>query len=341
MIEIIKKGMLATVQDGGRFGYQQFGMQVAGAMDQFALSLANILVGNEQSTEAIEATIIGPTIAFHEANIFAICGADMSPQLNGQPIENNRAYVANKGDELRMAIAKKGARAYIAFSGGLVADLVMGSRSTYVKGKIGGKDGRALTDGDTLEFRAPATQLPNLPFRYVGQLGPCYNANPTIRVILGPQDDMFTKAGIETFLSGEYEVTQENDRMGYRLSGPPVEAAEGCDGNIISDGICMGAVQIPGDQPIVMMADRQTTGGYAKIANVISADLPLLAQLKAGDKLRFAKIGVAEAQAIYRERYDMLAELDRHFREDEIIRKVKQSATVNGETYDVIIEEMK
>lgn len=342
MIEFIRRGLMTTVQDIGRYGYQRMGINVSGAMDELALALANILVGNAPETEALEATILGPTLKFHQANIFAISGADLGAKLNGQLIENNRAYLAQAGSVLELSAAKRGARAYIAFSGGLAADCLMESKSTYVKSKIGGIHGRAAKDGDTLDFVAPRCELPNLPYRFLGSdFAIQYSAHPEIRVLLGPQDDYFSAQGIATFLSGEYTVGKENDRMGYRLEGPEIEAAPGSDGNIISDGISFGAVQVPTNQPIIMMADRQTTGGYAKIANVITVDLPLIAQLKTGDTMRFRAVEIEEAQALYLARWQMLRELARHLDEDKITRKTESHVSVNGQSFHVIVSELK
>lgn len=342
MIEFLKRGLLTTVQDIGRYGYQRMGINVAGAMDELALALANILVGNAPETEALEATVLGPTLKFHQANIFAISGADFGARLNGQPIELNRAYLAQAGSILELPVAKTGARAYIAFSGGLAADCLMESKSTYMKGVIGGIHGRAALDGDMLAFCAPRCSLPNLPYRFLGEdYGIHYCAHPVIRVLLGPQDDYFSAEGIETFLSSEYTVSKENDRMGYRLTGPAIEAAEGCDGNIISDGISFGAIQVPTDQPIIMMADHQTTGGYAKIAHVIAVDLPLVAQLKTGDTMRFRAVGVEEAQDLYLQRYQMLCETARHLNEDKISRKTENQVRINGQSFHVLVAELK
>ncbi|TFG84640.1 MAG: biotin-dependent carboxyltransferase [Spirochaetales bacterium] len=313
MITFVKRGILTTIQDAGRKGFQRFGMPAAGAMDQFAMKLANVLVGNAPDTEVVEATIIGPSILFDEAEAFAVCGGDLEPCLDGQPIENNRAYIAKAGSLLELPMAKSGARAYIAFSGGLDAELKMGSRSTYMKAGIGGVQGRPVKDGDTLGLRAQKVELPHLPGRYVpAGFGVAYSSHPTVRVTLGPQDDLFSDKGKTDFCAGDYTLTQENDRMGFRFSGPDIESIPESDGNIISDGICFGAVQVTKGQPIVMMADRQTTGGYCKLGCVTSADLPLLAQLKTGDACRFRFVGVEEAQALYLAQLQLLDDLAKH-----------------------------
>ena len=258
MISFRKKGLLTTVQDFGRTGYQRYGMPVCGAMDRFAMALANLLVGNPQGEAVVEATVIGPTIVFEEPEIFAVSGGDFGPTLNGEPIEINRAYRAAAGDTLALPMAKSGARAYIAFAGGLDLEEVMGSRSTFLKGGIGGLSGRPVQDGSEIGLRAPVDDLPDLEDRYVpADLLPAYGNAVEVRFTYGPQDDLFSAAGKQTFTKSEYTLSDKSDRMGFRMDGPAVERAAGSDGNIISDGICFGAIQVTNGQPIVMMADRQ------------------------------------------------------------------------------------
>lgn len=352
MIAFVKQGFFTTIQDSGRKGSQRFGMPSAGAMDQFAMKLANILIGNAPDTEVVEATIIGPSIRFEEAEVFAVCGGDLGPLLDGRPIENNRGHLAKAGSLLELPIAKRGARAYIAFAGGLDAELAMGSRSTYIKAAIGGVQGRAIKDGDRLGLRGPKTELPNLAKRRVPlDFGVAYSAHPTVRVTPGPQDDLFSEKGKRDFCSGDYTLTQENDRMGFRFLGPAIESAPGNDGNIISDGICFGAVQVTKGQPIVMMADRQTTGGYPKLGCVISVDLPLLAQMKTGDACRFQFIEVGKAQTLYIEQLHLLNDLVKRLNAPEdasipasesakgAIRQFR--VTVGTDSFDVQVEELE
>ena len=348
MITFRKKGMLTTVQDLGRIGYQRYGMPVCGAMDHYAMELANILVGNPRGEAVIEATVMGPAIVFDEREIFAVTGGDFGPTLNGTPIENNRAYLAEAGDTLSLPMAKAGARAYIAFAGGLDIDEVMGSRSTFLKGGVGGLGGRPIRDGDEIGLRAPCDWLPDLEERVVPEkLLPTLQDRIEVRFTYGPQDDLFSDAGKQTFIKSEYALSDKSDRMGFRLDGPAVERAAGSDGNIISDGICFGAIQVTNGQPIVMMADRQTTGGYPKLGCVISADLPLLAQLKAGDNVRFRPVSAAAAQAVFRRQRKALDDLEKKFitrlepdREPESEPLAGRFLIyVNGEEYDIYIEE--
>lgn len=238
--------------------------------------------------------MLGPQFRFDMANCIAITGGDLGPTLDGKPIPNYAAISVQAGQVLRFTGPKTGCRCFIAFAGGLDIPVIMGSRSTYLKAKIGGLNGRKLQKDDVIAFRSPKGQLKNLSDR---SLSPEFvpRAVYSLRVVMGPQDDAFTPEGIETFLSEIYTVTPEFDRMGCRLDGPVITHKNG--GDIISDGIAFGAIQVPSaGKPILMLADRQTTGGYTKIANVITADFRLLGQLKGGDKVRFEKVSIVHAQ---------------------------------------------
>ena len=293
-ITVLNPGLMTTVQDQGRIGYQQFGVSVSGVMDPRSAALANILVGNDEKEAVLECTMMGPHLQFNQANCIAITGGDLMPTLDGKPIPNYTAVKVEAGQVLKFTMPKTGCRAFIAFAGGLDIPEVMGSRSTYMKAKIGGVEGRKLAKDDVIGFRAPKAELKNMNFRSMAsEFVP--RKEYTVRVVLGPQDDYFTDAGIQTFLSEVYSVTAEFDRMGCRLEGAVIQHKEG--GDIISDGIAFGAIQVPSSgQPIIMLGDRQTTGGYTKIANVTTADFRILAQLKQGDKVRFEKVSVKAAQ---------------------------------------------
>ena len=293
-ITILNQGLLTTVQDGGRIGYQAFGVSVSGVMDPRAMNIANILVGNDDNEAVLECTMMGPQIRFDVSNVIAVTGGDLGASIDGQPIPTYRAVKVQAGQTLRFTGLRGGCRAFIAFAGGLDIPLVMGSRSTYMKAKIGGLEGRKLQKDDVIGFRDPKETIHNFDIRgFTPEFVP--RKEYTLRVILGPQDDMFTDEGLKTFLSETYTVTPEFDRMGCRLDGPVIAHKNG--GDIISDGIAFGAIQVPSaGKPIIMLADRQTTGGYTKIANVITADFRLLAQMKAGDKVRFEKTSIAAAQ---------------------------------------------
>lgn len=335
MITVVKPGLLSTIQDQGRFGYQAFGMPVAGAMDDYAAAAANALAGNQESAAVIEMTFLGGEFRFDQPLFVAIAGADMQAALDGQPVANWSGFTVKAGSVLSFNAAVSGCRTYLAVQGGFDVPKVMGSRSTYTRAKIGGVNGRALIAGDILKPFAADTPAPaKFPAKWV----PSYETVTEIRVILGPQDDLFTHKGIETFFNKEYTLSSEADRMGYRFEGDKIEHRNGAD--IVSDALPFGAVQIPGHgSPIIMMADRQTTGGYAKIATVIRADRTRLAQLKPGDKIKFISCSEEEAIRSYNEQFGRITE----FR-DNIVNSSGDSArqfiiTVNQHHYDVKIRE--
>ena len=271
-IRILKGGMLTTVQDSGRPGYQSQGFGVSGVMDRRSFKIANLLLDNPENEAVLEFTLLGPTLEFTSETIIAITGG------------------------LSFRGCRTGSRGYIAFSSYLEIPVVMGSRSTNIKCGLGGFKGRRLLDGDYISFRAKRRYLPYFLSRSL-DLNEFDQDNITLRVIMGPQDDAFTAAGKETFLSSEYVVTSEFDRMGCRLEGPFIASKSTTD--IISDGIAFGSVQVPSHgKPIILLADRQTTGGYAKIATVISVDIPKLVQRKTDHKVKFQAVTVEEAQEL-------------------------------------------
>ena len=260
--------------------------------------LANILAGNIENLAVLEMTMLGITAEFTQNTVFAITGGDFTPTINGESINMYQTVYASAGDVLKMGAAKTGSRAYIAFLGGVDVPLVMGSRSTNMKCKIGGFEGRALRAGDVIETGD------NFPIDYrkkVKKIKPddFSSSEAEIRVILGPQDDYFTEKGIDTFLSSPYTLTKDCDRMGFKLDGEKIENINGVD--IVSDGIALGSVQVPSSgKPIIMLADRQTTGGYAKIATVVSVDIPRLVQLKSGSTVHFKEVTAKEAEKLYK-----------------------------------------
>lgn len=300
---VIHPGLFTTVQDLGRFGYQRFGMPVSGAMDTAALRLANRLVGNPDHAAGLEITLTGPELLFETDALIALTGADLSPSVNGVPVPLWTASAIRRGSTLRFGKRRNGARAYLAVSGGIDVPTVLGSRSTDVRSRIGGFAGRALAKGDILLGGSPPAGWPRLAGRKVSlQARPSYAPNPALRIMLGPQADFFSEQALQTIASGRYTVSPQSDRMGYRLTGPPLPHAKAAD--IVSDATPFGALQVPANQqPILLMADRQTTGGYPKIGVVISTDLPLAAQLMPGDTLRFSIIGPDEARAIARRQH--------------------------------------
>ena len=340
MIEFLTGGLLTTVQDKGRYGMQRYGVAVSGAMDHYAHSLANILVGNQRAEASFEVTMLGPDVKFHTAVVFAVCGAQFSHmQLNGQPIECGRAYSAKAGDVLKVGYAEKGVRAYLAVAGGLAVPQIHDSSATYLRGKIGGWDGRAIKAGDMIPMKHPVSILTRMSERKV-VLDQFYQYDQVrkIRVLMGPQDNYFSEAGKKTFFSSEYTITPENDRMGYRMDGPEIEYADGYDGNIVSDGIPKGAIQIPSGKPIIMMADRQTTGGYAKIASVINVDLAQVAQMRTGEKLTFEEVSIDEAHEWMLKRREELHAFEEKLNGDGAGKISKIRVHLDGEVFDITVE---
>jgi antagonist of KipI len=297
-------GPLTTIQDLGRPGYLRVGIPASGPMDRDAFVVANRLVGNAESAAGLECTLIGPRVEFDDDRVVAVTGAEMTVTLDNAEAPRWRAFRVKAGDVLKMGSARSGVRAYLAISGGVETPPALGSRATYLRGQLGGLHGRALRKGDRLPLGVSAGT--RLGVARGGRI-PDYASEPEIRVILGPQDDRFSAAGIAAFLGGPYEMLPQSDRMGARLRGPFVEHTRGHD--IVSDGIPLGGIQVVGDgQPIVLLVDRQSTGGYTKIATVCSFDVGRIGQLKPGQRLRFRRISVAEAHAELGARQ---AELDR------------------------------
>lgn len=307
-LKITSPGLLTTVQDLGRFGLMAKGFSQSGAMDADAFLTANRLLSNNDSEGALEMTLMGISGEFTEDCVIAVTGADMGWLINDKELIRYKATEVKKGDKLKSSAARNGMRAYLAVAGGFDIPFVLGSYSTNLKCGIGGFHGRKLQSGDELPFRFERGQL-LAKYKGAAEIPKYDDEEINVRVVLGPQDDYFTEDGKKTFLSSPYTVTMESDRMGIRLDGEKVEASDGVD--IISDGIALGSVQIPSSgKPIIMMADRQTTGGYAKIATVISTDIPKLAQAKPGAKLYFKAVSPAEAQKIYKKHKRELAWLE-------------------------------
>jgi antagonist of KipI len=300
MTETMKPGLFTLIQDEGRWGYQAYGMPVAGAMDRYAYRVANILAGNRRGAAALEMTMQGGTFKFAKKCLVSVGGADMQARVNGREVPSWSAFYVPAGGVLSFDAVLTGCRTYLAVHGGFEAPRVLGSRSTYTRANVGGMDGRPLKEGDLLSTGRDVSAAV-VPLRLPEQFVPRHDQEITLRVILGPQDDMFTSGGVGTLLASQYTISHEADRMGYRLEGPKIEHVDKAD--IISDALPLGAVQVPAHgMPIVMMADRQTTGGYAKIATVIGPDLSLLAQGKPGDTVRFSLCADEEAvEALRRE----------------------------------------
>ena len=309
LIEVLDGGMLSTVQDLGRYGYQRYGVPVSGALDLFALRAGNRLVGNADEAAGLEITLIGPRLRFLSPAVIAITGADLDPRLDGHRVSMWQSVPVKEGTTLAFGDVRDGVRAYLAVAGGFDVPLVLGSRSTYTRSKLGGIGGRAIRAGDRLPGVAAPVVEGARSRRLPRRLVPTYGHQHALRVVLGPQDDAFSEEGVRAFLSSAYQVSEQSDRIGYRLNGPMIAHKAGPD--IISDGIPFGAVQVPADgQPIVLLADRGTTGGYTKIATLISADLPRLAQAMPSDEVTFARVSLEDANRALREQEDRLDQIE-------------------------------
>ncbi|WP_231495817.1 biotin-dependent carboxyltransferase family protein [Paucisalibacillus sp. EB02] len=306
IFNVIKPGLLTTIQDLGRKGYQKYGMSVSGAVDHYAHRIANILVGNQENAATLEVTLIGPTFKVLETRTIAITGADLTPYLNNCPVPLWRSFTVHEGDILSFQGYRSGCRAYIAVAGGMDAENTLGSKSTDLISEIGGHHGRRLTKGDTI--KATNVQANNekcFARRLSIELIPTYTKNVRVRTILGPQEDSFTTKGIETFLSSEYTVTKDSNRMGCRLDGPTIEHKN--DADILSEGLFMGAIQVPQNgQPILFLSGRPSVGGYTKIGGVISVDLPKVAQLKPNDRVSFEIVTLDEAHEKLRKQENII-----------------------------------
>lgn len=308
-IRILRAGPLTTIQDQGRVGYQELGFTVSGAMDQYAFNIANILVGNQMNSAVLEFTFMGAKIEFMHSSIIAITGGDMSPSINNKLVEPYQAILVKAGDILEMSHARSGCRSYLAFANQLDIKSVLNSKSTDLKCGFGGWKGRALRDGDVIPFLNPIIELKHFSRRKFRKPNLHYN-NIMIRVVLGLQEDYFTKEGIDTFFSESYTITNESNRMGYKLDGPNLEFCKPAD--IISDGIPLGSIQVPSNgKPIIMLSDRQTTGGYPKIGVVAAVDLPKLAQARAGCSINFKEISLKKAQKLYIKQVNELQRLQK------------------------------
>ncbi|WP_258083996.1 5-oxoprolinase subunit C family protein [Thermococcus thermotolerans] len=293
MIELLKVPSLLTVQDSGRRGYRKLGVPVSGFMDDYSARIANHLVGNPGDAPLLEFLLAGPTIRFNASCVFAVAG-DVEVKLNGVPVEPWTSHWAKRGDILEVETLRGRLYGYIAFAGGIKCESLLSSCSTYPKAGLG----RPLKAGDKLNLGYAV--LTGKDGRYLPpELRPDYSSKEkTVRVVLGPNLDHFTEEGIETFLSESYTVTPESDRMGYRLDGKAIEHSErGAD--IVTEPLLPGTVQVPASgKPIVMMRDAQTTGGYAKIAVVATADLSIVAQSRPGERLGFRAVSVDEAREL-------------------------------------------
>jgi antagonist of KipI len=313
-LRVVGAGLQTTVQDLGRRGHQHDGVPGGGAMDRSALRIGNALVGNDDGMAALEATLIGPAIVFDDMALIALTGGDLEPTIDGQPVPMWRAIHLADGATLRFGRPKLGCRAYLAVAGGIDVPLIFDSRSTYLRGQFGGHEGRALRSGDVLATQDPPALAQHIADAVLDgkdgaraavaswgaghSLRMRYSSEPVVRLISGAHADFLSAPSRTKLFSASFTISASSDRMGYRLEG--VELPLRSPIELLSEGVAFGTVQLPPDgMPIVLMADRQTTGGYPRIGEVASVDLPLIAQLKPGDRLRFRPISVDEAQQLY------------------------------------------
>jgi len=308
-IEVIRAGMQTTVQDLGRYGYQQYGLNVNGVMDESAAKVANILVGNDENSALLELTLTGTTLKLTEEYVIAICGGNMTPIMDDEQLPMWQPIIIPKGSTISFSRYQSGCRAYIAFGGGLQLQQVLGSYSTNLRGGLGGFSGRALRNGD--ELHVGKVEKGSVPYGIQSLLRQgqkhIFNAQhfafaqetpATIRCVVGTEYEYLKAESRQTFLEAVWSIDIQSDRMGYRLRGPELEMNE--QKELISEGVVHGTIQLPAQgQPIVLLADRQTTGGYPKIAVVASVDIPMFGQLKPGDAITFVAITLEEAERLW------------------------------------------
>ncbi|URZ07850.1 5-oxoprolinase subunit C family protein [Clostridium felsineum] len=323
-IEVLKSGLLTTVQDIGRYGFQNQGILVSGAMDIYAMRLSNILVGNDENEGVIEVTLMGPQLRLEKGTLLAITGGDLSPTLDNEPVSMYRPIYLKKDSILKFGAVKSGCRSYIAFAGGMDLKKVLESKSTYLRGGIGGFKGRALKNGDIININKEKSKVAfriirglkdNNNFKIASWYVKKEKLSNELRVVRGVQFDLFNKKSREDFFASDFEVTPSSDRMGYRLIGKKLSLKK--EFEMLSEAISLGAVQVPRDgNPIILLADRQTTGGYPKIAQVVQVDLYKIAQMKPKAKISFKEISLEEAEKLY-------------FQREKYIRDVKMSIGLN------------
>ncbi|MFB1081830.1 biotin-dependent carboxyltransferase family protein [Jeotgalibacillus sp. JSM ZJ347] len=310
MMKVVEPGLLSSIQDNGRRGHQESGMIISGVMDTFSMRIANTLVGNVEGEAVLEITLTGPTIEFQDDQLIAICGADFSATIDGIPAPLWRPVAVKKGSTLHMKFSKVGCRGVIAVGGGFNVPEVLGSKSTYLRAQIGGYEGRSLEKEDILQIGNRSDRSQNIyekvsknPVNWSvsgAYTNDVYNRS-VMRVIPGKQYDDFTEESRACFFEQDYKISKQSDRMGFRLDGENLEC--GLSGDMLSEGVAFGTVQVPADgQPIILLADRQTLGGYPKIGQIASVDLPSLIQKKPGEAISFEEISVQEAQNLFRKR---------------------------------------
>ncbi len=297
-------GLLTTVQDLGRDGFGPMGVSPSGAADPISLRVGNRLIGNAEGLAALEMTLLGGTFSFPQGAVLAVTGSDFAANLDGVPVELWTSFEVAPGQTLRLGHTRSGARCYLCVQGGISVEPFLGSASTHILSGTGGFKGRALRKGDVLAVGPEARVFRKR--KLTEQAREYLAPRKVLRLTPGPQAHWFSESSKQAFYSGSYRVAEESNRMGIRLEGPLVAASLG--GKMITEGVSLGAVQVPeGGSPIILFVEQQTTGGYPKIANVISADLPSLGQLRPRDEIRFERIGWEAARRSLSEQEALLA----------------------------------
>ena len=294
-IEVLSPGLQTTIQDLGRFGYGHYGVPASGALDSFSLRIANRLVDNSENFACLETTLMGLQLKALTDVCVAVTGADLQLQVNRKPLEMWRSHIVKEGDILSFAGPRSGCRAYIAVGGGITAPLVLGSRSTNLFSGFGGIEGRSLQKGDYLCVDSPRAKLPVAGRSLKSKWIPKYPGTWTLRVVWGPQDNDFTSKGRQTLTHTRYRVSPQSDRSGIRLEGAEIQRKTGTAESIISEGLISGSIQVPGDGKPIIILGETVSGGYRKIATIITADLHLMGQIKPGDEIQFAAVSLEEA----------------------------------------------
>ncbi|KZN98363.1 biotin-dependent carboxyltransferase family protein [Bacillus badius] len=318
MIKVIQPGLQTTVQDDGRIGYYEVGMPPSGAMDKYSFTAANVLVGNEENAAALEITYMGPVLEFQQDAVIALTGGEIPPKVNGEPVPMWETLAVQAGDQLSFDFVKQGARVYLAVAGGIDVPLIMGSRSTYTLCGIGGLEGRPLQAGDELKIGSDVKQRVKIGTRIQEDLIPVFSKSNEIRVVVGLCSYRLTEESKERFFSLDWTVTAEANRVGYRFKGERLSFVEreqpfgagSNPSNVVDLGYPIGSIQVPdGVEPIALLNDAVTGGGYATICTIISADLNKMAQVKTNEKVRFVAVDIEAALQARKEYANKLAQI--------------------------------
>ncbi|WJE16539.1 biotin-dependent carboxyltransferase family protein [Halobacillus sp. ACCC02827] len=321
MIQVTKSGLLTTIQDLGRYGFQKHGVIASGVMDKEAHRIANFLVGNDSGEATMEITLLGPVLEFQTDALIAVCGGDLSPMVDGEPLHTWKPAFIKKGSELRFGKPKQGFRSYLAVAGGFDVPEVLNSRSTYLRAGIGGFQGRSLEKGDELPIgelsqksvhmlqhlkeRKHSASFSEANWSTSAEFRLSPSPDEPIRIIKGREYEWFDAESREAILEHTFKIDSKSDRMGYRLKGEKLQQSHKRD--MLSEAVMFGTIQVPPEgNPIVLLADRQTTGGYPKIAQVITTDLPKLAQKRPGETISFTLVSHEEAEHLYIDREKQL-----------------------------------